>query len=311
MKFVVQSVSKCSGRLGLLTNIERLPDRSYKTPLLLFLFPNLSREVLELSGFDLSNDFGVLLPVSSVEQMEKPLKLYQKGISEFIGLKECLTMVTLKNSSEISISGHHERGSIPIFRKSGRINITPKRFMSIIEASNPDFYTSLADNDTYLGCSNKRVIKALDRSESMFDDCIDILKENPLKVPLIASVEGGFKEYERKKSIDHLQQHEDRIFGYFLDGFHRNGHEAVLIDQVELMKIVKSTNSQLPEDKIKFMFGGYLPHVTLQLVAMGIDVFDTSFVNILTNLNRAMVFNFDVNNPVKAEIPEIDLMDVK
>lgn len=45
MKFLLETASKGSGRLGLLTNVERLPDRVYKTPLLLYLDPQLSREV--------------------------------------------------------------------------------------------------------------------------------------------------------------------------------------------------------------------------------------------------------------------------
>lgn len=308
MKFIVESISKCSGRLGLITNIERLPDRTYKTPLLLFLFPNISREVLELSSFDLINDFGVLLPVNSIEQMEKPLKAYQKGVSEFIGLKECLTMITLKNSAEVSVTGHHERGSIPIFRKSNKINMTPERYMSIIEACKADIYSSLADGDTYLGCSNKRVVKSLDRSESMFDSCMEICNKQNISTPLIATVEGAFNEFDRKRCIEHLKQDEEKVFGFFLDGFHRNGHEAIVIDHEAFKKIVKSTISYLPDEKIKFMFGSYLPHVTLELIMMGVDVLDSSLVNILTNLNRAMVFNFDVDNPIK-KFPEIDLMD--
>lgn len=35
MKFVVETLSKCSGRLGLISNIERLPDFKLETPLLL------------------------------------------------------------------------------------------------------------------------------------------------------------------------------------------------------------------------------------------------------------------------------------
>lgn len=45
MKFVLETVSKSSGRLGLIKNIERFPDRVYKTPLLLYLNPQLSHEV--------------------------------------------------------------------------------------------------------------------------------------------------------------------------------------------------------------------------------------------------------------------------
>lgn len=311
MKFVVESVSKCSGRIGLLSNIERLPDRVYKTPLLLFLFPNLSREVLELTNFDLLNDFGVLLPFSNIDQIEKSLKLYQKGIAEFIGLKECLTLITLKNTSEKSITGHHERGSIPIFRRAGRLNVKPEKYMSIIEASKVDAYTSLADSDTWAGCPSKRLLKSIDRSEDMFDECMTIIKEKSINTPLIASVQGGFSEYERKKSIEHLRKFDDKIFGYFLDGFHRNGHEAAVLDQSAFKQIVKSTVSILPEDKMKLMLGCYLPHVVLELVGMGIDVFDSSFVNLVTNRNRAMVFNFDLENPTAKTFPEIDLMDAK
>lgn len=310
MKFVIESVSKNCGRIGRIEGIKRLPERTYKTPFLLFLFPNLSREVLELANFDLASDFGVLLPVSSIEQMEKPLKLFQKGISEFIGLKDCFTMITLKNPSENSITGHHEKGSISIMRRSGRLNIKPERYMSIIEVSKADAYTSIADSDVYAGCPKKRVLKSIDRSESMFDDCMNIMKEDPISTPLIASVQGGFNELERKKSIEFLKKFEDTIFGYFLDGLHRNGHEATTIDQSALKEIVKSTVSILPENKLKLMLGCYLPHVILELIGMGIDVFDSSFVNIVTNHNRAIVFNFDLTNPVKT-IPEINLMDIK
>lgn len=310
MKFIVESVSKCSGRLGLLSNIERLADRTYKTPLLLYLNPGLSREVLELSGFNLSNDFGILLPVTNVEQMETPLTTFKNGIAEFVGLKECLTMMTLKNSSEFSITGHHEKGSVPIFKKSGKLNITPERYMNIMSVSSPDFYTSLADADVWNSCPNKRLIKALDRSESMFEECLKIRESTGNKGAFIASVQGGFSEFERKRCIKHLMEHDEQIFGYFIDGIHRNGHEATLTDQQALRSIVKTTLENLPENKIKFMFGSYFPHVALELISLGIDVLDTSFVNIVTSFNRALTFNFDVNDSSK-RYPEIDLMDAK
>ena len=180
--------------------------------------------------------------------------------------------------------------------------------MNIINVSNPDCYTTLTDGDTWNGCPNKRLIKSLERSEDMLDDCLDILESKNNKSRLIASVQGGFSEFDRKKFIKHLAKHEDKIFGYFIDGLHRNGHEATLIDQQALRNIVKVTVENLPTEKIKFMFGCYLPHVLLEMVGMGIDVFDTSYINLATSFNRAFVFNFDVNKPAK-DVPEIDLMD--
>lgn len=35
MKFIIESVGKCSGRLGTLTGIEKFPELSLKTPILL------------------------------------------------------------------------------------------------------------------------------------------------------------------------------------------------------------------------------------------------------------------------------------
>jgi queuine tRNA-ribosyltransferase subunit QTRTD1 len=197
---------------------------------------------------------------------------------------------------------------VPIFKKSGKQNITSERYMNIVNVANPDLFTSLADADVWNGCPNKRLIKALDRSEGFFDECLKIKESN--KGAFIASVQGGFSEFERKRCIKHLSEYDEQIFGYFIDGLHRNGHEATLTDQKALKDIVQTTLENLPENKIKFMFGSYFPHVILELIEMGIDVFDTSFVNVVTNFNRALTFNFDVNDPVK-RFPEIDLMDAK
>lgn len=47
MKFILESVAKCSGRsrIGSLVNVERLPGKSFETPMALINNPQLSREV--------------------------------------------------------------------------------------------------------------------------------------------------------------------------------------------------------------------------------------------------------------------------
>ncbi|KAG5677276.1 hypothetical protein PVAND_007046 [Polypedilum vanderplanki] len=309
MKFVVELSSKCSGRLGLLSNIERLPERCINTPFLLFVNPNLSREVLELN-FCLKSDFGVALPISKTEQMEEPLQLSKKGISEFIGLSECLTFLTFQNTSELTRTGHHEKGSIPVFRTAGKINLNTQRYMNIVEVSKPDFYLSLADSDTWKDCPKRRLIKSNERSQEFFEECISHHKKINSKSKLIATVEGGYNMHERKKCIDYLKKEDEYISGFLIDGFHRNGFEATQVDVDAMTEIVEKTVEILNNDKVRLMFGAYLPHVTLQLISLGIDIFDSSFIQIVTNMNRALVFNFDINNPVK-RFPEIDLTDEK
>lgn len=126
----------------------------------------------------------------------------------------------------------------------------------------------------------------------------------------IATIEGAYNEFERKRLVKQVRDHDDVIDGYFIDGLHRNGAEATTVNLSSLNKIVTLTVSLLPEEKLKIMLGAYLPHVSLELLAMGIDVVDTSFTNIVTDSNRALVFNFNVTDPKKV-FPEIDLTDSK
>lgn len=245
--------------------------------------------------------------------MEKPIKLFEgKTLSEFVGLKNCLTFVTLKNSSEFTPSGANEKGSVPIVKNTGRINITSDRYMNMIELFKPDFFTTLADGDTYEGCPKRRVAKAGDKSEIMMEECVERRKSSKALQDLfmIASVEGGFNEFERTKAVNHLKKFEDTIDGYFIDGVHRNGAEATTLNFESLKQIVQHTNSALPNDKMKMMLGPFLPHVTMKLISLGIDVFDSSFVNLVTNCNRAISFNFNLNNSAKRSQPEINLKDV-
>lgn len=97
MKFVIESTVRTSGRLGFLTNIERLPGKIFETPMLLLStkggsLPFLSKDVLET----LPGPHAVQINVSNTEMMEDSLKIFKNGIAEFGGLKDCLTFVSLK-----------------------------------------------------------------------------------------------------------------------------------------------------------------------------------------------------------------------
>lgn len=252
----------------------------------------------------------ISMPMVEVEQMEKPMTLFKQPLAHFIGLKECLTFVTLKNSSDFTQTSSHEKGSVPIFKKSGRINITAERYMSMIELFKPEGYTSLADGDTFESCSKKRVAKAVERSEEFLEKALAIRNASSVlkKSFMIATIEGGFNEFERKKAVEHLNQHSNEIDGYFIDGFHRNGHEATSLTLSVLSPIVESTLKMLPEDKVKLMMGAYKPHLILELAGLGIDVFDSSYVTVVTACNRAITFNYDLDKPIN-DPPEINLAD--
>ena len=286
--------------------------------------------MLELSGLHQHEEIGVSLALTYIEQMEKPVGLTKNTISEFVGLKEFLTFVTMKNSSELSPSGSHEKGLIPIFLKSGKINISPERFVNMMEAFQPDIYTSLADGefkhfifqikcsqtlfliilgDTFEGCPKKRVSKSAERTEEMFMACIERIKTSSTlkKSFFVATIEGAFNEFERKRLVNHLKEHEDHIDGYFIDGVHRNGHEAATVTPSSLKSIVTYTLGLLPEQKLKMMLGAYNPTMVLELISLGIDLLDASYADVATKNNRAIIFNFDIEDKT-IRGPEIDLM---
>lgn len=86
-----------------------------------------------------------------------------------------------------------------------------------------------------------------------------------------------------------------QISGYFLDGFHSNGKTAALIDLAEVRPLVSGCLELLPADKLRCMFGAYSPVSTLELIALGVDVFDNSYAYVATINNCALTFAFEVD----------------
>lgn len=101
-----------------------------------------------------------------------------------------------------------------------------------------------------------------------------------------------------------------KVGGYFLDGFHSNGKTAALLNLTEVKPIVSRCLELLPTDKLRIMFGAYSPLATLELIALGIDLFDNSYAYVATINNCALTFSSDVN--AKGDTPyDLDLADEK
>lgn len=97
------------------------------------------------------------------------------------------------------------------------------------------------------------------------------------------------------------------VDGYFLDGFHSNGVSATSIRIDGIQTIVSRCMELLPAEKMKMMLGAYSPLTTLQLISMGVDVFDNSYAY-LSSLNFcALTFSFNVES-VSSDF-DMDLSD--
>ena len=100
--------------------------------------------------------------------------------------------------------------------------------------------------------------------------------------------------------------------GFLLDGFHCNGPSAANIQWEEIKEPFLETIFHLPGDKPRFYFGPAPPDLVIELVAAGVDIFDTSYPSLVTEREAYLVFN---NKFVKDanidDVIEININDVR
>ncbi|XP_067614098.1 uncharacterized protein [Eurosta solidaginis] len=66
------------------------------------------------------------------------------------------------------------------------------------------------------------------------------------------------------------------VGGYIFEGFHNYGLSATEVDADQLITMMKHCLNELPIDKPKMLPGAYTPLVILELIALGVDIFDTA-----------------------------------
>lgn len=122
-----------------------------------------------------------------------------------------------------------------------------------------------------------------------------------------APIEGGYITKTREVTIKNLLHPE--IGGYFLDGFHNNGCTSSLVDANEVKPLVVSCLELLPADKLRIMFGAYSPVTTLELISIGIDLFDNSYAYLATSKHCALTFAFNEKDNSTTNQYDLDLAE--
>ena len=80
------------------------------------------------------------------------------------------------------------------------------------------------------------------------------------------------------------------VHGFLLDGFHPNGPDSENIVFDTFQEALSESVVLLPPDKPRFYFGAAPPHLVFDLVAAGVDVFDSTYPNLVTERDGALVF---------------------
>lgn len=113
--------------------------------------------------------------------------------------------------------------------------------MEFVEAFKPDLYVALYDGDTNINSSAKRVSKAVSRSKTLLEQCLDIhLNSDTLKSRgILGAVEGGYNLQAREESIDYLK--DKPLAGFVIDGLHNNGPTVQNISSEQINQVVHHT----------------------------------------------------------------------
>lgn len=84
-----------------------------------------------------------------------------------------MSYCTVQDPAEVTKMGYNDKSSVTIWTHTGRKQLTPDKYMDMVEAFQPDMYHVLCDGDTNIESTQKRGQKAVDVSASMFLACAE------------------------------------------------------------------------------------------------------------------------------------------
>lgn len=164
-------------------------------------------------------------------------------IADFIGMKDCMTCMTLQDPGNLTQSGYHLKDCIPIWTRNGKILLNSKTYMKAVEAFKPDLYYFLSDGDTNICSPSKRISKAVDKTISFFRECLEHHKNSAIlqNTFAMAAIAGGYSIRERERCIREIMKDANSVGGFLIDGLHNNGPEVEFLDFDELKTVVEFT----------------------------------------------------------------------
>ena len=295
MKFLTNSIKSCAGRIGTLSEFERIPDVSFETPLVLVYtkvgcVPHLTKDVFKMVT-SAPQVLSISLP--STFSMVQAMKDVNSNFANFVGMKEYINFLTVSDPAYLTPSGFQELDTISTWTRNGRRRVSANKYMDIVETFKPDFYVALCDGDTNIDSSRKRISKAVRRSNTLFEQCLTrhSASETLKSTAILGAIEGGYDTEARTASANFLK--DQPVMGYVIDGLHNNGPNVKNISSVQIKEIVKHTITLLPTEKLKISLGCWNPVTVLELVELGVDVFDTSYPYIAAENSEALTFLCD------------------
>ncbi|RVE42557.1 hypothetical protein evm_012790 [Chilo suppressalis] len=310
MRFVIKHAGYGSERVSTLSGFGKVKTASIETPTAALLTQGGSvvHLTVDVLAKVFSNPQLLWVPLSNSARLEAGVRAQGEGVAKFSGLQNHITCATLQNVSEITPSGHFETNLVPMWTKNGKKMISADKYMDIMEIYKPDILLAIADDHITLKEGNKRVSKAVERSCSLLDTCVNrYLNSKQLKdCSLIGVITGtGIKE-KCEHFIKHILKHKEHLSGVALSGMTDGSEESLRIPIDKFEEILKRICESVPSDLVKFIEGCWSPDIIMKAIQYGWDVFDGSYPTKLTNAGYALKLNFD-SHRISDELCMLDL----
>ncbi|KRZ78957.1 Adenylyltransferase and sulfurtransferase MOCS3 [Trichinella papuae] len=300
MKFRITGMADGFGRLASIVDWCRLAGSAVETPCCCVYtvgghVPHLLHDVIGLVDLFHWNEVIMQIPLSTLIDSWSAVEQFKGGLKKFVGLPdESMLLLTVNDPAHILRSGYNCATSASVFGRAGRHKLDPQLFGRIMHAFQADCFQAISDSDNPIDASKKRLNKSVDRTVFFSRACAEFAKQN--NEQLFCTVVGGYDQAERIRCCKQLSSLS--VEGYSFEGFHNFGDLSAL-SVGSVVPILKSCFEHLPTERIRFFPGSLNPKQIWRLTQAGIDLFDTSYVHLITEKQEALVV--DDNYPHNAE----------
>lgn len=158
----------------------------------------------------------------------------------------------------------------------------------------------LIDSRTSLADSYKRILKSVDRTRSMLDECVDRYKNSPQlqNSSLIGVIVAAGTPRKCEECIKHTLQYKDILTGIALAGLTDGTEDSLKLASEKIEEIFQRVNESIPKELLRILEGCWDPTTILLAIEHGYDIFDGSYPLKLTNTGQALALNFDTKQDI-------------
>lgn len=291
MKFL-ESVANI-GRSGILSDFPK-PWNSdvLKTPMFFCYaragtIPHLTFDSLKYLKMD---KLFLLQTLPTTIEFKEAVEAHGLGLGAFTGIPEFPFHLSVQDPGTMTPSGYNIKKGVSVWAHGGKKRVSVSEYMKIVKSFRPISYQALCDSDTAVGCSNKRLTKAVDNSLRFLDECLEEHEMSPelKETSVFGTIEGGYDTFMRKKSAEETAKRD--VHGFVIDGFHVNGSDVEHLDFSKIKPILIDVLAVLPKEKPRILNGAFNLETILEAVKCGIDIFDSSYAYVLAEHGEATIF---------------------